>query len=61
MISIWLFNACASEVGGFAGESPAGQVRRFRTESLYPGRGREAEPQAGYGWNCRVVTKVNLI
>jgi hypothetical protein len=38
---------CASEVASYVGESPTGRVKRFTTETRCPGRGREAEPQAG--------------
>ena len=54
-------SACAGEAGCHAGESPAGRIRLFTTESCVREEAVRPNPKARRGLNCPVVTTVNLI
>ena len=55
------FRVCAGESGVHAGESPAGRIRRFTTESDVRNEAARPKPQAGHRLNQQAITKVNLI
>ena len=55
------FRVCAGESGVHAGESPAGRMRRFTTESDVRNEAARPKPQAGHRLNQQAITKVNLI
>ena len=55
------FQVCAGESGVHAGESPAGRIRRFTTESDVRNEAARPKPQAGHRLNQQAITKVNLI
>ncbi|HEX7571265.1 MAG TPA: hypothetical protein VF492_12250 [Verrucomicrobiae bacterium] len=51
----------AGEAGSHAGESPAGRIRLFTTESQVREEAARPNPKARPGLNCPVATTVNLI
>ena len=55
------YSTCAGEAGCHAGESPAGRIRLFTTESCVREEAVRPNPKARRGLNCPVVTTVNLI
>jgi hypothetical protein len=52
---------CAGEAGCHAGESPAGRIGLFTTESRVREEAARPNPKARPGLNCPVATTVNLI
>ena len=56
-----IFPACAGEAGCHAGESPAGRIRLFTTESCVREEAARPNPKARRRLNCPVATTVNLI
>ena len=59
--SVCIVPVCAGEAGCHAGESPAGRIRLFTTESCVREEAVRPNPKARRGLNCPVVTTVNLI
>src|SRR6266496_2027918 len=53
--------ACAGEAGCHAGESPAGRIGLFTTESCVRDEAARPNPKARRRLNCPVATTVNLI
>jgi len=52
---------CAGEAVCHAGESPAGRIRLFTTESCVREEAARLNPKARRRLNCPVVMTVNLI